>query len=103
MKRILSWFRRRLLVRVAVGKGIHLRPGDTVLVAVDRFLAEQEIALLRTTFEANHPGVKLVFLAGFRSVTVIAGDLAGYERRRGSADCGEGAGDEPVVRSPNVA
>lgn len=55
MKRFLSWFRRRLLVRVMVGTGVRLRAGDTVLVAVDGFLAEEQVASLRAAFEKNHP------------------------------------------------
>lgn len=62
MKRFLSWFRRRLLVCVMVGTGVRLRGGDTVLVAVDGFLAEEQVATLRAAFEKNHPGVKVVVL-----------------------------------------
>ncbi|HDR9126248.1 TPA: hypothetical protein QDB31_003284 [Burkholderia vietnamiensis] len=79
MKRFLSWFRRRLLVRVMVGTGVRLRAGDTVLVAVDGFLAEEQVASLRAAFEKNHPGVKVVFLAGLDRVVVLGSEMVGDE------------------------
>lgn len=97
----ISWFRRRLLVRVMVGHGVRIRAGDTVLVATDGFLANEEIAGLRSAFEANHPGVKLVFVAGLGRLTVLAGDVVGRERGANRADSGKGSGDDPMVRSPD--
>lgn len=100
MKRFLSWFRRRLLVRVMVGTGVRLRAGDTVLVAVDGFLAEEQVASLRAAFEKNHPGVKVVFLAGLDRVVVLAGELRGGKGDDGRNDSGEEGLDQPVVGFP---
>lgn len=94
MKRLASWFRRRLLVRIMVGNGVRIRAGDTVLISTEGFLAKEEVAGLRSAFEANHPGVKLVLLASLGRVTVLAGDVAGNERRGDCADGGEGSRDE---------
>ncbi|WP_186269996.1 hypothetical protein [Burkholderia gladioli] len=80
MKRFLSWFRRRVLVRVSVQRGLVLHPGDTVMISVPR--DEQPILpfdVMKASLEERYPGVKFLYVADLGRVSVLGGDLGGRE------------------------
>lgn len=80
MKRLLLFLRRRLLLKVRVAGGVVVRPGDTVLVSVPG-LPKEDVAVLRSAFEKNHPGVRIVFLIGLDRLVVLNGVTAVTSQR----------------------
>ncbi|MBU9174009.1 hypothetical protein [Burkholderia gladioli] len=86
MKRFLSWFRRRVLVRVSVQRGLVLRPGDTVMISVPR--DEKPILpfdVMKASLEERYPGIKFLYVADLGRVFVLGCDLGG----RGGGKNGE--------------
>ncbi|WP_155772617.1 hypothetical protein [Burkholderia vietnamiensis] len=87
MKRFLSWFRRRLLVRLTVQRGLVLRPGDTVVIGVDRdWLARFDFEELQARLEERHAGVKFLYVADLGRIFLLGGsgcEECGNDRKSG--------------------
>lgn len=81
MKRLLLFLRRRLLLKVRVAGGVVVRPGGTILVSVPGGLAKEDVAVLRSAFEKNHPGVRIAFLIGLDRLVVLNGVTAVTSQR----------------------
>lgn len=76
-----SWFRRRLLVRVCVQRGLVLRPGDSVVIGVDPdWFARFDFDSLQAKLEARHPGVKFLYVADLGRIFVLSGESSGDKR-----------------------
>ena len=89
MKRLLSWFRRRLLVRLTVQRGLVLRPGDTVVIGVDPdWLARFDFEELQARLEERHAGVKFLYVADLGRIFLLGGSGGeeGGNDRKGSRE-----------------
>lgn len=89
-KRFASWFRRRLLVRVCVQRGLVLRPGDSVVIGVDPdWLARFDFKSLQAQLEKRHAGVKFLYVADLGRIFVLGGNSGGSKGDKGREGGGE--------------
>lgn len=89
MKRIASWFRRHLLVRISIQRGLVLRPGDTVLIGVTPHdFAALDFKSIQARLEQRHPGIKFLYVADLGRVFVLGGHSGDEEgNKSGEGGC----------------
>ena len=100
LSRLIRALQRKLLVRVCIGSGTVVRPGDTLILRTDVHLTDEELAIVRANFADKFPGVGFVRLSASSDIVFIRHPVADSKGNDNADSCGRDSASQPATDGP---